>query len=83
MFTQKKKQQISAAFSLSFFIHIMLLSITKRVLIHSPGRMTRPMSTYIPKIFDLTSDTATEPTDDHFDMMKTASRKDDVFGVKK
>ncbi|CAO3654067.1 unnamed protein product [Mucor hiemalis] len=33
-----------------------------------------------PKIFDLQSDTATEPTDDVFDIMRSASRSDDVFG---
>ncbi|KAI8980860.1 pyridoxal phosphate-dependent transferase [Pilobolus umbonatus] len=33
----------------------------------------------IPEIFDLTSDTATQPTDDMFDIMKKASRHDDVF----
>ena len=33
------------------------------------------------QFFDITSDTATEPTDDMFDIMKTASRGDDVFGV--
>ncbi len=35
-----------------------------------------------PKMYDLTSDTATEPTDDMFDIMKSASRSDDVFGVR-
>lgn len=33
------------------------------------------------RFFDITSDTATEPTDEMFDMMKTASKGDDVFGV--
>lgn len=32
------------------------------------------------RFFDITSDTATEPTDEMFDMMKTASKGDDVFG---
>ncbi|KAI8645064.1 pyridoxal phosphate-dependent transferase [Parasitella parasitica] len=32
------------------------------------------------RFYDITSDTATEPTDDMFDIMKTASRGDDVFG---
>lgn len=35
-----------------------------------------------PKIYDLQSDTATEPTDDMFDIMRSASRSDDVFGVR-
>ncbi|KAI9248846.1 pyridoxal phosphate-dependent transferase [Phascolomyces articulosus] len=30
--------------------------------------------------YDMTSDTATEVTDDMFDIMRSASRKDDVFG---
>ncbi|KAI8084458.1 pyridoxal phosphate-dependent transferase [Halteromyces radiatus] len=30
-------------------------------------------------LYDLTSDTATQPTDEMFDIMKTASRGDDVF----
>ncbi|KAI8095115.1 pyridoxal phosphate-dependent transferase [Gilbertella persicaria] len=34
-----------------------------------------------PQFFDLTSDTATEPTDDMFDMMKLAHRGDDVFNA--
>ena len=34
-----------------------------------------------PDFYDLTSDTATEVTDDMFDIMRSASRKDDVFGV--
>lgn len=34
-----------------------------------------------PAVYDMTSDTATEVTDDMFDIMKRASRKDDVFGV--
>jgi threonine aldolase len=33
------------------------------------------------QVFDLTSDTATQPTDEMFDMMKAAHRGDDVFGV--
>ncbi|SAL98580.1 hypothetical protein [Absidia glauca] len=33
----------------------------------------------MPVVYDLTSDTATQPTDDMFDLMKTASRGDDVF----
>ncbi|KAG2226777.1 hypothetical protein INT45_005742 [Circinella minor] len=33
-----------------------------------------------PDFYDLTSDTATEVTDDMFDIMRSASRKDDVFG---
>ena len=32
-------------------------------------------------VHDLTSDTATIPTDEMFDIMKTATRGDDVFGV--
>lgn len=32
-------------------------------------------------VYDMTSDTATIPTDDMFDLMKTASRGDDVFAV--
>lgn len=32
-------------------------------------------------MYDMTSDTATEVTDDMFDIMKRASRKDDVFSV--
>ncbi|CEP12937.1 hypothetical protein [Parasitella parasitica] len=32
------------------------------------------------RFYDITSDTATEPTDDMFGIMKTASRGDDVFG---
>lgn len=32
-------------------------------------------------VVDLTSDTATQPTDDMFDIMKLASRSDDVFAV--
>lgn len=35
----------------------------------------------MPVVYDLTSDTATQPTDDMFDLMKTASRGDDVFSV--
>ncbi|CDH55312.1 threonine aldolase [Lichtheimia corymbifera JMRC:FSU:9682] len=34
-----------------------------------------------PAVYDMTSDTATEVTDDMFDIMKRASRKDDVFGA--
>lgn len=34
-----------------------------------------------PLLVDLTSDTATQPTDDMFDIMKLASRSDDVFAV--
>lgn len=34
------------------------------------------------KIYDLLSDTATEPTDEMFDIMKLASRGDDVFAVR-
>lgn len=33
------------------------------------------------RFFDITSDTATEPTDDMFELMKAASKGDDVFGV--
>ncbi|ORY92241.1 pyridoxal phosphate-dependent transferase [Syncephalastrum racemosum] len=32
-------------------------------------------------VYDMTSDTATIPTDDMFDLMKTASRGDDVFAA--
>ncbi|CAO0796069.1 unnamed protein product [Mucor circinelloides] len=32
------------------------------------------------RFFDITSDTATEPTDDMFELMKAASKGDDVFG---
>jgi threonine aldolase len=35
------------------------------------------------KIVDLISDTATQPTDIMFDVMKMASRGDDVYGVNK
>ncbi|KAI7876911.1 hypothetical protein K492DRAFT_239493 [Lichtheimia hyalospora FSU 10163] len=38
-------------------------------------------SKYRPDVYDMTSDTATEVTDDMFDIMKRASRKDDVFGA--
>ncbi|CAO3651618.1 unnamed protein product [Cunninghamella blakesleeana] len=31
--------------------------------------------------YDITSDTATKPTDDMFDLMKSASKADDVFGM--
>lgn len=34
-----------------------------------------------PFIFDLTSDTATIPTDEMFDIMKAATRGDDVYQV--
>lgn len=34
------------------------------------------------RIIDLQSDTATEPTDEMFDVMKSASRGDDVFAVR-
>jgi hypothetical protein len=34
------------------------------------------------EVFDLTSDTATRPTDEMFDMMKSAHRGDDVFAVR-
>ena len=33
------------------------------------------------QVFDLTSDTATQPTDEMFDIMKLAHRGDDVFTV--
>lgn len=33
------------------------------------------------RFYDITSDTATEPTDDMFELMKSASKGDDVFGV--
>lgn len=33
------------------------------------------------EVFDLTSDTATQPTDEMFDMMKSAHKGDDVFAV--
>jgi hypothetical protein len=32
-------------------------------------------------VIDLQSDTATEPTDEMFDIMKSATRGDDVFAV--
>ncbi|KAF1807535.1 pyridoxal phosphate-dependent transferase [Mucor lusitanicus] len=32
------------------------------------------------RFYDITSDTATEPTDDMFELMKSASKGDDVFG---
>lgn len=35
-----------------------------------------------PLIFDLTSDTATVPTDEMFDIMKAATRGDDVYQVR-
>lgn len=35
-----------------------------------------------PFIFDLTSDTATIPTDEMFDIMKQATRGDDVYQVR-
>jgi threonine aldolase len=45
-----------------------------------------PLATIIkadkPFIYDLTSDTATIPTDEMFDIMKTATRGDDVYQVK-
>lgn len=34
-----------------------------------------------PFIFDMTSDTATIPTDEMFDIMKAATRGDDVYQV--
>lgn len=34
-----------------------------------------------PFVFDLTSDTATIPTDEMFDIMKYATRGDDVYQV--
>ncbi|KAI8139477.1 pyridoxal phosphate-dependent transferase [Fennellomyces sp. T-0311] len=40
----------------------------------------RYLATARPAVCDMTSDTATEVTDDMFDIMKSASRKDDVFG---
>lgn len=36
----------------------------------------------IEHVYDFTSDTATIPTDDMFDIMKMASRGDDVFAVR-
>lgn len=33
------------------------------------------------KVYDLTSDTATQPTDEMFDLMKTAHKGDDVMEV--
>lgn len=34
------------------------------------------------RVYDLTSDTATLPTDEMFEVMKMASRGDDVFQVR-
>lgn len=39
------------------------------------------MPQLLSKVYDLTSDTATQPTDDMFDLMKTAHKGDDVFKV--
>lgn len=36
----------------------------------------------IERVYDFTSDTATIPTDEMFDIMKMASRGDDVFAVR-
>lgn len=46
----------------------------------SPFSTTR---SYAPKpfVFDLTSDTATIPTEEMFDIMKLATRGDDVYQV--
>jgi threonine aldolase len=45
-----------------------------------------PLATSInadkPFVFDLTSDTATIPTDEMFDIMKAATRGDDVYQVR-
>jgi threonine aldolase len=35
------------------------------------------------KVFDFRSDTVTAPTDEMFDIMKSASRGDDVFQVRR
>jgi threonine aldolase len=35
------------------------------------------------KLYDFRSDTVTAPTDEMFDIMKAASRNDDVFQVRK
>lgn len=43
--------------------------------------LTASVNAEKPFIFDLTSDTATVPTDEMFDIMKSASRGDDVYQV--
>jgi hypothetical protein len=62
-----------------------LLSLTFFPLSISLHKKMSPLATHIhaekPFIFDLTSDTATIPTDEMFDIMKTATRGDDVYQV--
>ncbi|KAI9253314.1 pyridoxal phosphate-dependent transferase [Helicostylum pulchrum] len=45
----------------------------------SRGQLFQTMPHQQQKVYDLQSDTATEPTDAMFDLMKSASRGDDVF----
>ncbi|CAO3594546.1 unnamed protein product [Absidia cylindrospora] len=45
----------------------------------APLKTTTTISRWI--TYDITSDTATQPTDAMFDSMKTASKADDVFGM--
>lgn len=47
----------------------------------STKRLFQTMPHTQTKFHDLQSDTATEPTDAMFDIMKTATRGDDVFSV--
>lgn len=66
---------------------MLISAFTNSVLRTSLSRPFRLLSTMSnsqqPKIYNLQSDTTTEPTDDMFDIMRSASRSDDVFGVRK
>lgn len=68
------KNQKGRTFSSSFFSSLLLKQDTKM----SPSSTTDA----IEHVYDFTSDTATIPTDEMFDIMKMASRGDDVFAVR-
>lgn len=63
-----------------------MLALSKRLSpllpLLSRGRLFQTMPHQQQKVYDLQSDTATEPTDAMFDLMKSASRGDDVFAVR-
>ncbi|KAI8071214.1 pyridoxal phosphate-dependent transferase [Gongronella butleri] len=58
----------------------MLLSLLSRQRGSLRG-YARSFATLQPAVHDITSDTATRPTDAMFDVMKSATKEDDVFGM--